>query len=129
MMRVVVLGLAAALFAGDAVAADYLRGSTFDEPPAQAYRWSGWYGGGQIGYANTDFDFSKGTRDLVADLVRSTLVEEEAKISGLSKLTRGDARAAAYGGFIGYNAQWGDVVLGFEANYNHTSITSSSSDE
>jgi opacity protein-like surface antigen len=43
-------------------------------------------------------------------------------------LTKKDSRNTAYGGFMGYNAQWGQVVLGIEGNYSHTSITGASTD-
>jgi outer membrane immunogenic protein len=31
-------------------------------------------------------------------------------------------RAASYGGFVGYNTQWDDAIIGIELNYNHSSL-------
>ena len=120
-MRAATLGLAASLFAGNALAADYLRGSTY-ESPGETYQWSGWYVGGQVGYTNVDFGFAGSTRTMVANLVRALLVEQEFSVSGLPNLPGRDARGISFGAFVGYNAQWGDVVLGTELNYNHASI-------
>jgi opacity protein-like surface antigen len=128
-MRAVIIGLATSLFAGQAIAADYLRGSSWEgPPPARSFDWSGIYVGGQIGYTNANFGFGGATQDLVANMVRDLLVETEAGISHLPSLTKKDSRNTAYGGFMGYNAQWGQVVLGIEGNYSHTSITGASTD-
>jgi len=127
-MRAVILGLAGLIVAGDAMAADYLRGSTYEGPPSTGYSWAGIYVGGQVGYTNANMDLSQSTRSLVADMVRALLVETEFNISELLNVRNTDARARAYGGFIGYNSQWGDVVLGLELNYNRTSLTADSSD-
>ena len=35
---------------------------------------------------------------------------------------------AGLGGFVGYNMQWQDIVLGFEANYNHVPLQASPAD-
>jgi outer membrane immunogenic protein len=129
-MRRVMWGLLSVLFVSEAIAADYpeyLRGSTYDAPPVR-YNWTGAYFGGQIGYANADFDFTKATRPLVAEMARGLLVETEGRISELPFLPRRDGRGTTYGGFIGYNWQWGEAVLGVEGNYNHTSISSASTD-
>ncbi len=131
MMRALCVGLAISAVAGNAMAADYLRGSTYEGAPppvAAGYDWSGVYVGGYAGYANADFQFRDGTKSLVADMVRALLVESEAHISDLPSLKNGDARAATYGGFIGYNAQWGEVVLGVDGHYGKTSMAVSSSD-
>ena len=32
------------------------------------------------------------------------------------------------GGFVGFNTQWDDVVIGFELNYGHTNLTKAASD-
>jgi opacity protein-like surface antigen len=34
------------------------------------------------------------------------------------------SNTTGFGGFVGYNSQWDDVVLGFEANYIHDGIRS-----
>ena len=43
-------------------------------------------------------------------------------VSDLTALQKGSSGGASYGGFIGYNWQWDDVILGAELNYNHMSI-------
>lgn len=128
MMRAVILAVAASVIAGQALAADYLRGATYDAPPPPRYRWDGWYVGGQVGWSNTDFEFGPSTRPLVANELRNSRVEIEGGVSSWPSLPNRDTRGASYGGFIGYNAQWGDVVLGVEGNYNATSMSASSSD-
>jgi opacity protein-like surface antigen len=72
-----------------------LRGG-YSEPPPTFTRWDGWSFGGQVGYSNLTADFTNvGT-------------------SGLPKAT---SNSAQYGGFIGYNVQWNDLVVGFEGAY------------
>ncbi|MBX6426852.1 MAG: porin family protein [Variibacter sp.] len=128
-MRAVILGLAGLVIAGDAMAADYLRGSTYEPPPAAGYDWSGVYLGGQIGYASTEYDFSKSTRPLVADILRQTVIENEAHVSDWPSLPWRNSRTSGFGGFLGYNSQWGDVVVGLELNYHRVnSATVASSD-
>jgi opacity protein-like surface antigen len=121
------LGLAGLLFANEAMAADYLRGATY-EGPTESYNWAGVYVGGQVGYTGADFDFGNSAQSQIADIVRSTTIENEAHVSQLLKLPTKSGNAASFGGFIGYNAQWGDAVIGFEANYSHTNISAASAD-
>lgn len=125
-MRAIIAVLAGTIFATNAMAADYLRGSTYEGP--SSYNWAGAYIGGQVGYSESSVDFSGAPRELVANLLRLTLIEEEFQVSNWPALPRRDARAASYGGFIGYNSQWGDVVLGLDATYSHTDLSTSSSD-
>jgi outer membrane immunogenic protein len=127
-MRVVITGMLAAALATPAAAADYLRGSTYDAPTPVSYNWSGFYVGGQAGYANTDVRYSGATRDMTAHLLRLTTIEQEAQVSSWPSLPGRNTRGSSYGGFVGYNAQWDDVVLGLEVNYNSTSLRTSSSD-
>jgi opacity protein-like surface antigen len=127
MRAAAVLGLAGLLFANEAMAADYLRGTTY-EGPTESYNWAGVYIGGQVGYTGADFNFGSATQSQVADILRSTLLENEAQASKLPKLSNGSANGTSYGGFVGYNAQWGEAVVGFEANYSHTSILKTAND-
>ena len=34
-----------------------------------------------------------------------------------------NATATGFGGFVGYNTQWQDLILGIEANYTHAPFT------
>jgi outer membrane immunogenic protein len=48
--------------------------------------------------------------------------ELQSIISNWQTLPKGSTGGQSYGGFVGYNYQWDDVVLGAELNYNHMSI-------
>ena len=126
-MRVVV-GLALLGLTQSALAADlpYLRGAQYEEP-IPVYRWSGVYGGGQVGYSVAGMDFTGGVRALVADEVRLLTIERDQHISDWPVLPRRNPPGVSFGGFVGYNWQWEDAVAGFEINYNRTSLTGDSS--
>lgn len=66
-------------------------------------RWDGLYFGGTYGYASMEANFS----DAVSSL------------SGYGiSLSNETARKTSYGGFVGYNFDWGDqLVLGLESDY------------
>ncbi|MBS7696624.1 MULTISPECIES: outer membrane beta-barrel protein [unclassified Chelatococcus] len=106
-----------------------LRGAIMDDKPADAADWSGVYVGAQAGYANTNVDFGRATGDLIAHVLRDTIIEAEAAVSGWTALPERDARRGIFGGFLGYNSQWDDVVLGIEANYNHTALDITARDQ
>ena len=129
-MRVVVVWLAVLGFVETAVAADlgpYLRGPQYEEP-VPAYRWSGVYGGGQIGYSVAGVDFTGGVSSLVAHILRVTAIEQDQHISGWPVLGKRNPSGVSFGGFVGYNWQWEDAVTGIELNYNRTSLSGLSSD-
>ncbi len=120
-----VLALASPAFAAD-LDLDILRGS---QPvgPATFTRWSGFYFGGQIGFGDANADFSGATQPLVAFSLRETALESSDFVSSWPVLGRGSNDAVGYGGFVGYNSQWQDVVLGLEGNYTHTDFATSAS--
>jgi outer membrane immunogenic protein len=124
-MRWVISGLAVLGFAHGALAADldYLRGSEVFAPgPATYSNWSGFYVGGQFGFGNTQMDFFPATAPLIAFMLRSSGLENLGHISQWQILGAKDSRDTSFGGFIGYNSQWENVILGVEANYNRASI-------
>jgi outer membrane immunogenic protein len=88
--------------------------------PATFTRWSGFYFGGQIGYGDANADFSGATQQLVHYSLRELALENQDSVSTWSVLGRGGSDAVGYGGFVGYNTQWQDLVLGLEGNYTHT---------
>jgi outer membrane immunogenic protein len=122
-MRAIIAGLVGSLLATNAMAADYLRGSTY-EGGSSTYNWAGVYIGAQVGYseAQTVLDTAPRTTAIIPV---TTIDMELATWRGLA---RGDVRGTSYGGFVGYNSQWGEVVLGLEANYNHTDLYRSLTD-
>lgn len=115
----VLLVLAPRAFAGDY---DILRGSQ-SVGPATFPRWSGFYFGGQAGFADVDADFSNATTSPIAYVLRNTALEAASQPSQFPVLGAADHTAIGYGGFAGYNTQWQDLVLGVEANFTHTSIS------
>jgi outer membrane immunogenic protein len=105
--------------------ADYLRGSQIEqpvEPPpmfgSDRFDWSGFYVGGGAGISDTKFKPSKGVGDLVNYAYRNTAIAQQNNLSDLvQNLTEKQDSGATFFGFMGYNYLFGDVTLGFEADY------------
>jgi opacity protein-like surface antigen len=118
-----VLGLASPAVADD----DYpfLR-SALTVGPATFTKWSGFYFGGQLGYGETNVDFSGATQPLVAYSLRDTTLEDVVSPSQYQVLGRSADNTVGYGGFVGYNTQWQDLMLGVEGNYTRTSFDTTS---
>jgi len=55
---------------------------------------------------------------LVAYLLRHTTIQAEAQVSQWPHLPRSSATGTNFGGFIGYNSQWENLILGVEPAYN-----------
>ncbi len=128
-MRTVVVGLALLGLAQSAFAADlpYLRGAQYEEP-IPPYRWSGVYGGGQVGYSVAGMDFTGSVSGLIARVLRVTAIEQDVHVSDWPVLGKSNPPGVSFGGFVGYNWQWEDAVAGIELNYNRASLSGSSSD-
>ena len=102
-----------------AVAADmpeFLRGSY---SPSSS-RWDGFYVGAQGGKTFGTADFSNSTASMISYILANT--ELQPIVSDWKTLPKGSTGSQSFGGFIGYNYQWDDVVLGAELNYNHMSL-------
>ncbi len=112
------LVLAPSAFAGDF---DVLRGSQ-SVGPATFARWSGFYAGGQISYSDASADFSNATGPLVSYALRETTLESDFTPSSWPVLGNTARQQLTYGGFIGYNTQWQDLIVGLEANYNQSNF-------
>ncbi len=135
-MRWVICALVALALASPAFAADLDilpgpqpvgPGGPLPVGPATFTRWSGFYVGGQLSYGDANADFSGATQPLVAFSLRETALESSDFVSTWPVLGRGSNDAVGYGGFVGYNSQWQDVVLGLEGNYTHTDFATSAS--
>jgi outer membrane immunogenic protein len=136
-MRTVVVGLALLGLAQSAFAADlpYLRGAQYEEP-IPPYRWSGVYGGGQVGYSSGGVDFSGSsgiTESLITNMLNDTTIQQDqttlAQHIQISQppLLKANLAGTSFGGFVGYNWQWEDAVAGIEVNYNRSSVSGSTS--
>jgi outer membrane immunogenic protein len=131
MRSVLIFSLAVFGLTQNALAADpaddesFLRGSEVYTPPApKAYtRWSGFYVGGQVEYGSANLDFSKATQSLAAWSLRGLALENEASLSKAELLDKKHTGGAGFGGFVGYNTQWEDVVLGVELSYSRNSFS------
>jgi len=125
-MRRFVLAAAMVGVAFGAQAADMpellpLRGSI--APPPQR-NWEGWYAGGQASYSAMGADFSKSIVGLTSFIFRDSVLQQPtADWRLLSKTT---TQGTGFGGFVGRNWQWDDLVFGLEANYNYFGSLSTS---
>lgn len=123
------LGLLALTTSSFAADLPILRGSVAPLLGYPAYqRWDGIYLGGHGGYSASGTEFSTGTGDLVAHILRNTLLEDEAHVSQWTTLPNEATSGGSFGGFIGYNGQWDDAVVGLELNYSSTDLLTKTSD-
>jgi outer membrane immunogenic protein len=99
-----------------------LRGS---QPVGSANftNWVGFYVGGQFGYSDGSADFSKSTQAPIAYSLRELTLESEFAPSNWPVLGTANHGAAGFGGFVGYNTQFENYVLGVEANYDQASLS------
>jgi outer membrane immunogenic protein len=101
---------------------EFLRGSF----SPSTTRWDGFYFGGQAGKTFGSADFGKSTSSMVSYILANT--ELENIVSDWTTLSKGSTGGPSFGGFIGYNFQWDDVVLGGELNYNRMSLDTGARD-
>jgi len=122
-MRWVICTLFVMAFVPRALADDFdmLRGSQ-TVGPATFTRWSGFYGGGQFNIGDANVDFSHATQPLIAFSLRELALENVQHPSEWPVLGGASNHATGFGGFVGYNTQWQDVIVGLEGNYTHTSF-------
>ena len=63
-------------------------------------------------------------RRSVAYALRDTVLRDDNSPIAIGRCSaQRNASACGYGGFIGYNTQWQDLILGVEANYTHTAFS------
>lgn len=105
-----------------------LRGSDFIPDAPRYVRWEGIYFGAHAGYASGTANFSGGVADMVANILRNTTVQNEFQPSNWVNLPAQATTQPSYGAFVGYNFQFDNAVVGFEANYNRTNMTMTSGD-
>jgi outer membrane immunogenic protein len=110
-----------------AFAADYdlpvLRGSNMFVPAYPTYfSWQGAYAGGQASFTSASADFSRATQPMVAFSLRNSTVLEQMTPDQWQVLGTSSTGAGGLGGFVGYNMQWDNAIIGLELNYTHSSL-------
>jgi outer membrane immunogenic protein len=97
--------------------------------PAKYADWRGLYAGGQVSYSGAHVDFSESTQAPLAFSLRELAVEQNNSPppSQWPILGAADHGGIGGGGFVGYNFEYLtpdlNVVMGFEANFNITSLS------
>jgi outer membrane immunogenic protein len=132
-MRFLFRGLLLAGVASPAFAADiddsWLRGSSsFPADPPSYQRWSGVYGGGQVGADSRGVDFRGIGGNAIATIAAMDANFTGIPLSNFPHLSTVNTQGPSYGGFAGYNYQIDDVVMGVELNFNQSSVKASLSD-
>ncbi|BEV46435.1 outer membrane protein [Afipia carboxidovorans] len=89
--------------------------------------WQGFYVGGQASYGSSDMNFANSTSSLVSRQLRYASIEQSGQVSQWPILGRESQHGHGFGGFVGYNSQWDDIILGVEASYTHGNFGGSAS--
>ena len=110
-------GTFAADFGGSA-----LRGSIAPPTYQDQAPWDGFYVGGSAGYTSGDFKPRTGGYSVIAPQLATTTLDAAVNLPAILSGVNGNARNGAYGGFVGYNTTWEDVVIGLEADYHNTDL-------
>lgn len=92
--------------AADMPGDNVLRGSTYDIGPPAAVRWDGIVLGAQFGYSSMSVPFED--------------------VSELVTFSNQVTTSQQFGGFLGYNIQWDNLVVGFDGAYNRLSSADTS---
>jgi outer membrane immunogenic protein len=120
------VGVAAPAIAGDNL---LLRGSTTNFPTPQPYaRWSGLYGGGQMGADFHGIDLRNAPLSAIGNIMSQDAILTTLPVTQLPQMPSFVKSGPSFGGFLGYNYQIDDVVLGMEANFNWSSMNASVSE-
>ena len=105
-----------------------LRGSSPFIPAKPQYtRWDGFYAGGQLGFVSANLDTGSAFGSVNIFDTSNSLTGPLGRVSSWGPLGDKNVRSSSYGGFIGYNTQWADAIVGLELNYNHSAADATSS--
>ncbi len=132
-MRLILLaammcGVAAGAQAADLSDLPILRGAMTDGLSTTRTNWQGFYVGGQAGYGTSEMNFKGATRTIAAHLLDQTAIEAGGGVSSWPVGGKTAVHGNGWGGFVGYNSQWTDVVVGVELNYMHGKFGGSQTD-
>jgi opacity protein-like surface antigen len=118
LMAVAMLSVAHSAQGADMPELSFLRGG-FTDAPAGTVNWQGYYIGAQAGYGRSDINFTGATRDVAARLLDGLAMEQAGQVSQWPVMGKASQNGSGIGGFVGYNSQWDDIVIGVELSYLH----------
>jgi outer membrane immunogenic protein len=124
-LAVMAFGVASGAQAADLPDLPVLRGSLPGGLSNTSRNWDGWYAGGQVGYSSANMDFSHSVKSLTNFMERNSVLQDP--LAQWSLLSNNHAQTTGFGGFVGRNWQWEDLVFSVEANYNYMNSLQSSS--
>lgn len=115
--------------AGQAKAADWLDDTLRGSVPSGPVRWDGISFGATMGLSNMGTDFGNSTSSQIGYTLRNTTLQTEQHPENWTALPSNTTNGRQFGGFIGYNMQWQELVLGFDLSYiKPTTLESSATD-
>ena len=126
LLAVMMCGMTAAAHAADLTDLPILRGGFTEGLSSSRVNWSGVYVGGSVSRGVADMNFANSGQDLLAKLLNNVDLESQFNISKWPLLGRDHASGTGFGGFVGYNFQWSDALIGIELNYTHGNLFGSS---
>ena len=119
LLAAVMYGVASVAQAADMPDLPFLRGSFTEGLSSSTVNWQGGYVGGHAAYGTSNMNFANSTSNIAARLLDGTEMENVQRISRVADHGKVSAHGEGFGGFVGYNSQWSDVVVGVELNYTH----------
>ena len=96
---------------------DYLRGGEYDPAPERVIDWSGVYLGGHGGYTSSALGYKGTLTPLIYQNSHNSTAESDFGASTLLNPPSRRVGDTSFGGFVGYNFQFDDLIFGFEADY------------
>jgi len=126
LLALMICGAVSAAHAADMPDIPILRGT--QGLSSSQVNWQGFYVGGQGGLGTSDMDFTNVTQSLAQRLLFDTAIENTGGVAEWPLGSKTSTHGNGYGGFIGYNSQWDDVVLGVELSYMHGKFGGSQTD-
>ena len=95
-----------------------LRGPVSEGLSSSSVNWQGFYIGGQVGWGAASINHARANNSLVSAFATNPFFTNFLA-PVVPTLGTSSENQIGYGAFLGYNAQWDDVVIGLEGSFIH----------